>query len=90
MSTHHNYEINDSISLIYISINGTISIRNCCCYDRNVLWYLFEKAHRGDIEGALIAADALLALHELHEEPMERTSYDRFQLYTILQGGIGS
>ena len=63
--------MNDSI--IYISINGTISIRNCCCYDRNVLQYLskaknldnqvFEKAHRGDIEGALIAADALLALH---------------------------
>ncbi len=39
---------------------------------------------------ALIVADALLALHELHEEPMERTSYDQFQLYIILQRGIGS
>jgi len=51
---------------------------------------IFEKAHRGDIEGALIATDALLALHELYEEPIERTSYDRFLLYIILQGGIGS
>ena len=51
---------------------------------------IIKKAHRGDIEGALIATDALLALHELHEEPIERTSYDRFQLYIILQGGIGS
>ena len=72
----------------------------CCCYDWNVLQHLskaknldnqvFEKADRGDIEGALIATDALLSLHELHEEPIERTSYDRFQLHIILQGGIGS
>ena len=29
---------------------------------------------------ALIVAYALLALHELHEEPIERISYDRVQL----------
>jgi hypothetical protein len=46
---------------------------------------IIKKADRGDIEGALIATDALLALHELHEEPIEGTSYDRFQLYIILQ-----
>jgi hypothetical protein len=44
---------------------------------------ILAKGRRWDIEGALIAADALLALHELHEEPMERTSYDRFQLYIM-------
>ena len=41
---------------------------------------IFDKGRRGDIEGTLIVADALLALHELHEEPIERTSYDRVQL----------
>jgi hypothetical protein len=31
----------------------------------------------------LITADASFAFHELHEVPMERTSYDGFQLYIM-------
>ena len=44
----------------------------------NVDNQIFDKGRRGDIKGTLIVADALLVLHELHEESMERTSYDRF------------
>ena len=72
---------------------GIVCDQNCRCYDGLVLQYLSKARHldnqilakgrKGDIEGALIAADDLLALHKLHNEPMDRTYYDRFQLYIM-------
>ena len=75
---------------------GIICDVNCRCYDSNVLRYLkqasnldtqiFEKSSKGDIVGAIYAADSLLALHEtMHSPPMSmvRVYYDRFQLYIM-------